>query len=521
MYRCQNCGGNLVYDIPSHMLVCKYCNVQVDPYSIEKESDGFERDTYETMIFTCPQCGGEILSIDENSAAGFCSYCGASTILTSRISNEKRPIGIVPFEITKEQCKEMYYQRMRNAIFAPKALKDPRFIESFRGIYIPYWKYRIMQRDNLLLDATKTHREGDYIVTDHYKVNFDIDSGYDGYVYDASSSFYDNISENIAPFNLREEQKFTPSLLSGFYADTSDVPPNLYIDEATENAIDNTFENIKKDTAFQGLEFNTPENENVINNAFCNSCSAIEGTMLPVWFMSYRKKNRVMYSAINGQTGKLVTDIPIDNKKYILFSLLLAIPIYIILDLFFVFKPNYLLKIISIISFIVSVIFILEITAIRKKELNIDDRGLNWKNNNPISYHKKRKINIKNQYGNTIIIIMVLLFIVGPIAGIIFKALSGILVFLATLACSITGLIKFSKVRSIKGRFGFVSAIIATFVSCIVDLGSPVMDEYYYIGAVVSILAVLCTVTSIIKNYNVLSSSKLPQFNRQGGDDRA
>lgn len=35
---------------------------------------------------------------------------------------------------------------MRRAIFAPKELKDPKYIDSFRGIYMPYWAYYITQQ---------------------------------------------------------------------------------------------------------------------------------------------------------------------------------------------------------------------------------------------------------------------------------------------------------------------------------------------------------------------------------------
>ena len=104
MLSCPNCGGNLKFDIPSQQLSCEHCHTLFDPYDFDgKTSDAEESKTfdgdYEVTIFTCPQCGGEILSTD-NAAAGFCSFCGASTILYSRISHEKRPNYIIPFQKT-------------------------------------------------------------------------------------------------------------------------------------------------------------------------------------------------------------------------------------------------------------------------------------------------------------------------------------------------------------------------------------------------------------------------------------
>lgn len=43
---------------------------------------------YKTTLFTCPQCGGELITEDD-TVATFCSYCGGSTILDSRIKRKK------------------------------------------------------------------------------------------------------------------------------------------------------------------------------------------------------------------------------------------------------------------------------------------------------------------------------------------------------------------------------------------------------------------------------------------------
>ena len=137
MYECPNCAGNLKFDIARQQLFCAHCETTMDPYSFRKEKDAEE---YEATIFTCPQCGGEIIS-DDTTAATFCSFCGGATILDSRISKERRPSYIIPFTKTKKDCKAAYAKMMRRALFAPKELKDPEQLKKFRGIYMPYWVY--------------------------------------------------------------------------------------------------------------------------------------------------------------------------------------------------------------------------------------------------------------------------------------------------------------------------------------------------------------------------------------------
>jgi hypothetical protein len=49
----------------------------------------------------------------------------------------------------------------------------------------------------------------------------------------------------------------------------------------------------------------------------------------------------------------------------------------------------------------------------------------------------------------------------------------------------------------------------------------PVSDLWYY-GAVIFLIAAVAVLEiGLIKQYNLTATRKLPQFDRQGGDDRA
>ena len=253
MYECPNCGGNLKFDIPSQLLKCAYCETTRDPYTVSKDQDAEENSVFDVTVFTCPQCGGEIMSTD-TSAAEFCSFCGASTILQSRVSMENRPAHIIPFKQTKDACKKAYMARMKRAPFAPDELKDEKHIDGFRGIYMPYWSYDISQEGPVLLKGEKSYIRGDYSYTDYYDLSGQIDASYNHLSFDASSSFADNISEQIAPFDVRDKKDFTPSFLSGFYADTSDVDSDLYKNDAIDIANSTSYDNLRKVRAFADLK---------------------------------------------------------------------------------------------------------------------------------------------------------------------------------------------------------------------------------------------------------------------------
>lgn len=94
-------------------------------------------------------------------------------------------------------------------------------------------------------------------------------------------------------------------------------------------------------------------------------------------------------------------------------------------------------------------------------------------------------------------------------------------ILIAMVVCLIVGICRYKKVEDVKGLFGFIFATAAVLISVLIRLFHPVSDIPYYIGAILTLLADAFIFVDIIRNYNKLAMRRLPQFDRQGGDDRA
>lgn len=538
MYECPNCGGNMKFDIPSQQLKCEQCHSLMDPYSCSKEHDAESSQMYEATVFTCPQCGGEIIG-SETSAAEFCSFCGASTILSSRISSARRPNYIIPFSKTKDDCKKSYSALMKKAFFAPKELKDEKRIDSFRAIYVPYWAYHIDQNGDVLLSGEKTFRRGNYIYTNHFKLGCTVNAYYKGMTFDASSTFDDSLSESIAPYDVRGMKEFTPSILSGFYADISDVDCNIYIEDAEAFANNNTYEAIENNPDFFGIHITAPVSDSSLSSTLNTSCQAIDSAMFPVYFMSYRKGGRVAYAVVNGQTGKVTADIPVDRRKYILFSLLMAIPIFLLLNLLFTVKATTVISVAAVLSVITQLIYMNGLSKIMRREMQLDDKGFQYSKDAKVrtssrktaasgSYNtsasagvrkKKSKINAAS-----VIIIAVVCIIFMSVFMSALQLLSGLILPVAAIASFVIMIFEFRKYSALpagKGFPVFLLSFAAVLACVIIRIFNPVSDIWYYSGAILVLAAVIATNIAIINKHNILSTRRLPQFNRKGGDDRA
>ena len=474
MIVCPNCGANVKYSADKKKMFCEFCETEFDPNEFEDEVGGAEThevsadqvtqtedDSMEVTVYTCPQCGGELMSVDNNTAAAFCSFCGASTVLTSRLRKERKPDYIIPFEITKEQCKEAYLKVVSKSKFAPDDIKDKDCIESFRGIYMPYWSYNIIQKGPFFLKGNVSHKEGNYMVTNHYQLSGDVDASYDGLSFDASSAFSDNISQKLGPFDVKKRIDFNPSYMSGFYADLADVSKDVYSDDAKSIAENMSFN--EANNQFGGYSIEKNPNNN--NSTFHSRISKADATMFPVWFMSYRKGDRVSYATVNGLTGKVVADIPIDTKKYLKISGIIAAIIFVILNFILTMTPIAVSVFSAFLMIVVIIINLSQRKEIEKRDAEVGDKGKLYVMKGRTE-REKRSMSVMEA---SVIAISVVL-------------------------CILTFLVVQMEVVS---------------------------DIPYYLLCVIDAVCFAFNFKYTLDNYNVLSTRKLPQFNREGGDDRA
>ena len=345
MVQCPNCGGVLKFDIASQQMKCASCASLFDPYAFGMS--GAEEETeYDVTVFRCPQCGGEITSTDE-TAAGFCSYCGSPNVLESRVSREKRPQYIIPFKKTKQECEHLFERFIKKSVFAPKSYRQAGRADSFRGIYMPYWLYDMSQVGPVSIA---------------------------GVSYDASSSFADDISSQIAPYEVKDITTFNPSFLSGYYADIADVPAGIYDSAAKDIAKESTYNYLKYNSPMKSQHFDDAKGK--VKDSLYTQIDATHSAMFPVWFMSYRNKDRVAYATVNGQTGKVKADVPVSISKYFAVAAILAVGIFFLLNMIFTVTPDVLAVFVAVLALISVLMYGAEMKKIVAKENYDDDKGM-------------------------------------------------------------------------------------------------------------------------------------------------
>lgn len=330
-YKCPCCGGALVWNSTKQKMVCEYCDnefteEQMDELSAEEEqkttesemnwniSDAGESgEQMEHMkVHICQSCGGEIIG-DENSVATQCVYCGSPTIMTENISGVNRPNYIIPFKLDKKKAKAALQDFYKGKRLLPNSFAKENHIDKISGIYVPFWLFDCDANAHITYDATKVRfwsdKNYDYTKTDHYLVTRAGEIGFEKIPVDGSSKMADDYMDAIEPFDYSQMTEFSPNFLAGYFADKYDVDAKESIPRANSR-VKNSTEQTFADTV-RGYEAVMPRTTHInVENGDANY------TMFPVWMLNTKYQGKNYSFAMNGQTGKMVGELPTDKGKF-------------------------------------------------------------------------------------------------------------------------------------------------------------------------------------------------------------
>ena len=487
-------------------------------------------ESFDVIAYTCPQCGGSIYSTEE-SVNGFCSYCGSSLMLQSRMAKMPQPKKILPFRVDKNACKDAYKKFVGKSFYVPKEFKDEQALEKFRGIYMPYWVYEMSLNGEVNLKGTKSYRRGNYVYTEHYRCIANVDCYYRGMSYDAASSFDDYFSEGIAPFDAHAMVDFNENYMAGYYADMQDVSEQVYVPDAAGFVSSQVFNQIKNGRCFPGVSVDSNQ-QSGINPRMDPGAPYL--SFLPVWFLSYRKGDRVAYAVVNGQTGKIVSDLPVDNKKFLIVAAILAVIIYGVLAFMPAMTPTNTLTVSMVISIISVLMLNITIGKVQKRDKRLDDKGYLSKYN--AAEFRKKQVKKHTEGGKTAknMIALIPVIIVfgaqlgfGIIASLIAAFGMKLVMLGAVIAMFGLTIFGFSRLSSQnegkKGALtaGFIFMMVVSVYALILSMVRPPSDMWYYSGTFALMAGTVFCQLLVLGEYNLLTTRPLPQLNRKGGNDSA
>lgn len=328
-YKCPCCGAPLVFS--GTELHCDSCDNTFPVETMQQMSEGMDQASRESKYdwenyqprsyensneinlanYSCPSCGAEITG-DDTLGSTVCPYCGQSTIVKGQFEGTLKPDYIIPFKVDKKTAMAAFEADFKNAPFLPDEFKSKKKIEEMAGVYVPFWMFDCDCDAYITYNAEKVTHWSDsnynYTKTDYFKLLRAGTVGFTNIPVDGSQKADDAYMEAVEPYNYEDAVDFNSAYLSGYLADKYDVSAEESIERANERVKNSTI-SVFNDTTDM-FQMVTPEQSSV---SFSNG--KIRYSLLPVWMLNIKYLDKMYQFAINGQTGKVVGNYPVDEGK--------------------------------------------------------------------------------------------------------------------------------------------------------------------------------------------------------------
>ena len=347
-YQCPACTGPLHFDSATGKLTCDYCGTSYEVSEIEAlfaekeqkateakkdadrksaqqkqqaQAEGWDtsdlggdwgQDAAGMKSYSCPSCGAELIC-DESTAATACPYCGNPSIVSGQFSGSLKPDFVLPFKLSKDDAVKALKAHYKGKPFLPRQFTNENHVQEIKGVYVPFWMFDGKATGSAQYEATRSrcYTSGDYEVTetDHFDIFREGSISFEKVPVDASSKMPDDYMDSIEPFDYKELKRFSTAYLPGFLADKYDVSVED-CHERADTRCEGSLVAALGDTV-TGYDSCVPVSHDVKLRR-----GKVHYALLPVWLLCTKWQGKNYLFAMNGQTGKLVGDLPTSAGKF-------------------------------------------------------------------------------------------------------------------------------------------------------------------------------------------------------------
>lgn len=323
--KCPGCGAKIKFNPKNQLWDCEYCGSKFTLEKMKKHENASsekankqDKDLNQFDNYHCRNCGAEILA-DETVTATFCVYCGSTAILKQKIDNGRAPDFIIPFKNNKEDAALAFQKVTKNKPLMPRKFKDVGNVNKITGVYIPFWAYDVDVNGDIVFSCTDVTHWSDsrysYTKTSRYESTVRANLEFEKVLADGSSRFNDELMDSIEPFDYSGLKEYNHAYLSGFFAEKYDVSEEDAYPRANSRVTNTTLDLARAATHHQ----TSIERDNQLKF----DKKKVTYIMLPVWMVNINYNDKIYTFAMNGQTGRMVGNIPISIGRTVMWGLII------------------------------------------------------------------------------------------------------------------------------------------------------------------------------------------------------
>jgi hypothetical protein len=273
----------------------------------------------------CPSCGAGLFG-GKTALAATCPCCGSAGVVQKRFPGLLKPDRVIPFKYDKSDAAAALAEFCEGKRLLPDSFRPDDRADEFQGVYAPFWLVDALAEVDVWYDAVTRYKgrmvleDDDWhdIFTDvrpvtrygHDSVKRVGGAAFENIPVYGSDKIDDACMYAIEPFDVKELEEFAPSRLAGggHTAVMCDADANACALRAKMRMGDTVAEELK--TSVHGYDWVTAE----ISKTSIKSGRAIQ-CLFPLWTLNAEYSGENYLVMMNGQTGKVVGKLPVDEGK--------------------------------------------------------------------------------------------------------------------------------------------------------------------------------------------------------------
>lgn len=340
VYTCPQCGASMAYDIASGGLHCSHCGYEELPEvnKVGKSAEQFEftLETLEQVNYgwgverldlECQNCGARV-SISSEQMTHTCAFCGSNKVILSCSQQDFfRPRYLIPFQVKPDTCQEIVTKWLSGHWMTPAALKSLVNLQTFSEIYLPYWTFDSETSAKWQAEVGHPEAERYYDPSDRTwktrtKINWRWESGsvhlkIDDLLVTGTRRVSSRHLLAIQNYNLHALVTFDPGFLAGMRAQSYDVSLEAAWEVARQEMREKTRQACRKQASTSLIRnFRMDMDFNDETWRFI---------LMPIFLAAYKYDGKVYQVLVNGQTGTISGQRPVDwAKVWLVIAALLA-----------------------------------------------------------------------------------------------------------------------------------------------------------------------------------------------------
>ncbi|MDY0019816.1 MAG: hypothetical protein RBT47_07435 [Anaerolineae bacterium] len=337
-FKCPNCGATTAYSAADGGLRCEHCGYYEAP---KREIVGKGAEEFEFKVETlalaaqgwgqsrrelqCQNCGAAT-SLPDTALAYTCPFCGSNKVIQREASQDVlRPRFLVPFRVTIENCLVAARQWLGSSWMVPVDLQRLAALAGFTSIYIPFWTFDAVATAGWKAEVGHTESER-YYDDGEWKTRtrtvWRWESGnvrltFDDVLTAGTARISHVLLPQIQEYDLQQLVPYEPSYLAGHHAQAYDIP----LEPAWETARQQMREETRTACHDQA---STSQTRN-FSMSLDFSAESWRYILLPVYLTVYKYQDKAYQVIINGQTGAVGGQRPVDwTKVWLVLAAILA-----------------------------------------------------------------------------------------------------------------------------------------------------------------------------------------------------